>query len=202
MKDLWLATANAKKLKELDRLLEGEGYRLRSIADLPEPIDIVEDGDTFAANAEIKASTLAELTGGLAVGDDSGLSVEALDGRPGIRSARYAGPDATDADRIEKLLGELRERPEAGRRAWFTCSICLSSPDGVVSRFEDHCYGVIAEAPRGVAGFGYDPVFLPDEYADQDPKPSFAELTPAQKDAISHRGRALRQLIEHLQERT
>ncbi len=202
MTDLWIATANPKKRVELERVLAADRYRILTIRDLDEPIDIVEDGDSFAANAAIKATTLAKITGKPTIGDDSGICVDALDGAPGIFSARYAGPGKTDRDRIDKLLAELAERPDAPRTAHFTCHICLAGPDGVIATFEEHCHGTIATEPRGEEGFGYDPVFLPDEFAAETPHPSFAQLRPDQKDEISHRGRALRRLVEYLSTQT
>lgn len=197
MSELWIATSNPKKRRELERLLAD--YSIRTIADLDTPVDIVENGDSFAANAAIKATTLSRITGGLAIGDDSGLCVDGLDGRPGIHSARYAGPAATDQDRIQKLLAELDALADDARRAHFVCHICVARDGDVVATFEQHCHGVIAAEPRGSEGFGYDPVFLPDEYRNHDPAPSFAELTPSRKDSISHRGRALRELVAYLQ---
>ena len=156
---LWIATANPKKRIELDRLLNDTGLEFRTMADLPEPLEIIEDGVTFADNAAIKASVLTSVVGEWAIGDDSGLSVDALDGRPGVLSARYAGPDADDAARNAKLLSELADASSpASRRAHFTCNICLASPEGVLAQFEQHCHGWIADAPRGDGGFGYDPV--------------------------------------------
>lgn len=214
MTTLWIATANDKKRVELERSLAGLDFEIRTLRDAPASIEIVEDGDTFAANAEIKARTLADAVGGLAFGDDSGLCVTALDGAPGIRSARWAGPDATDADRIAKLLDALA--PHADRSAHFTCSLCLADPQGVIARFEDHCHGTIAAGPTGDGGFGYDPVFLPTDQTAESAPPeegerkggpaplggsplrSFAQFSPAEKDAISHRGRALRSLVAFL----
>lgn len=191
MPDLWLATANAKKRKELERILAPRGFRLRTLDELPEPLDIVEDAPDFAGNAAKKAVTLARTVGELALGDDSGLCVDALGGRPGVFSARYAGPGASDADRIEKLLGELAGVPPARRTARFVCSIAVADRSGrVVLAVEETCEGVIREASRGNEGFGYDPVFSPDASPDR----TFAELSPAEKDAFSHRGKALARL--------
>lgn len=198
MTDLWIATGNAKKRVELERLLGGAGYRIRTIADLDTQIEIVEDGDTFAANAAIKALALHLATGKLAVGDDSGLCVDGLDGGPGVYSARYAGPGASDRDRIDKLLGQLGGLPEKARRARFVCHVCVAERGEVVAGFQGECHGRIARQPRGAHGFGYDPVFVPDEFADREPAPTFAELDPDEKDAISHRGIALRSLVAHL----
>lgn len=197
MRELWIASGNRKKSIELERLLRPIGFRIRSLAEAPVPVEIVEDGDTFAANAAAKAIPLARAVGQLAIGDDSGLCVEALGGAPGIHSARWAGPDASDRDRIDKLLAELRG--VADRRAWFECHVCLAAPDGtVLATFAGRCDGLIRTSPRGADGFGYDPLFVAAAFAGLDPEPTFAELSPDQKDAISHRGLALRRLAAFL----
>lgn len=194
-RELWIATGNEKKRVELERLLAGSDVSLRLMAELDQAPELIEDAPDFAGNAEIKASGLARVVGQSAVGDDSGLCVEALDGQPGVRSARWAGPGASDGDRNDKLLRSLAGRPAAERGAYFVCSICLAGPDGrPVARFEGRCAGRILEAPRGEGGFGYDPVFEPQTQ----PGRSFAELSPAEKDRISHRGLALRQLADYL----
>ena len=198
---LWIATGNKKKLVELERLLHPLGLTLRSLADLPEAITIVEDAPTFAGNAAIKARALAGTLapGDLSLGDDSGLCVDALGGRPGVLSARYGGPGRTDAGRVQKLLGELADVPAAQRTARFVCSLAVAAAEGdLVAAIEDTCEGRIASAPSGGGGFGYDPVFVPDAAAGQ----TMAELGAAAKDAISHRGRALRRLAEFLRSRS
>ncbi len=200
---LWIASANQKKRKELERLLAAAGgLELRTMADLAEPLDIVEDRPDFAGNAEVKAVTLARLVGAPALGDDSGLCVDALGGAPGVHSARWAGPDATDRDRIDKLLDELGGRPDRGAR--FVCHLCLAGADGkVLARIEETCEGRILTAPRGEAGFGYDPVFVAEAFQRAgagEIDPSFAELSAEQKDAVSHRGKALRALAAWLAE--
>ncbi|MBI5851285.1 MAG: non-canonical purine NTP pyrophosphatase [Planctomycetes bacterium] len=195
--DLWIASGNRKKRLELERLLGGLGYRIRTLDDAPPGLAFVEDRPDFAGNAEIKATGLARVVHAWALGDDSGLCVDALDGEPGVRSARWAGEHATDADRIGKLLDAMRGRSD--RRARFVCSICLAAPDGsVAARFEDVCEGVILEQPRGTSGFGYDPAFAPLDPAGRALPSSFAELDAEAKDRISHRGRALRRLSSHL----
>jgi len=191
--DLWIATGNPKKLVELDRMLRPLDYRLRMQSEAPSEIHVDEDRPDFAGNAAKKALALAEVVSAPTIADDSGLSVDALGGRPGVRSARYAGADADDRDRIDKLLGELAETPAARRSARFTCSICLVSGDGqILTRLEESCEGIIRNAPKGDEGFGYDPVFVPMEFRHLDT--TFAELSPEQKDTISHRGKALRAL--------
>ena len=175
-----IATHNKHKLQELQRILTPLGIEAIT-ADLSE---VEETGTTFAENACLKAKAACEETGLPAVADDSGLEVDALDGRPGVYSARYAGEDATDAQRIEKLLGELAEVPAEKRTARFVSSICCVFPNGDILRAEGECPGSIAFAPAGEDGFGYDPVFLCGEK-------TFAQMTAAEKDAVSHRGKAL-----------
>lgn len=193
--DLWIATANPKKRHELERLLTPLGCRIRSLDEAPEPVTWDEDRPDFAGNAEVKAVAVARAVGACAIGDDSGLEVRALDGAPGVHSARYAGPDASDADRIDRLLSELGDSGD--RRARFVCHVCLAASDGsVLARFEDTCEGVIRHAPSGEGGFGYDPIFEPATAGDS--ALTFAQLSPEQKDAISHRGKALRRLRDWL----
>lgn len=175
-----IATHNKHKLQELQRILTPLGIEAIT-ADLSE---VEETGTTFAENACLKAKAACEETGLPAVADDSGLEVDALDGRPGVYSARYAGEGATDAQRIEKLLGELAEVPAEKRTARFVSSICCVFPNGDILRAEGECPGFIAFAPAGEDGFGYDPVFLCGEK-------TFAQMTAAEKDAVSHRGKAL-----------
>lgn len=175
-----IATHNKHKLQELQRILTPLGIEAIT-ADLSE---VEEAGTTFAENACLKAKAACEETGLPAVADDSGLEVDALDGRPGVYSARYAGEDATDTQRIEKLLGELAEVPAEKRTARFVSSICCVFPNGDILRAEGECPGSIAFAPAGEDGFGYDPVFLCGEK-------TFAQMTAAEKDAVSHRGKAL-----------
>ena len=175
-----IATHNKHKLQELQRILTPLGIEAVT-ADLSE---VEETGTTFAENACLKAKAACKETGLPAVADDSGLEVDALDGRPGVYSARYAGEGATDAQRIEKLLGELSEVPAEKRGARFISAICCVFPNGDILRAEGDCPGSIAFAPAGEDGFGYDPIFLCGEK-------TFAQMTAAEKDAVSHRGKAL-----------
>lgn len=190
---LLFATGNRGKLRELRQLLADlDELELLCLADLPEPLEIEETGETFAENAELKAREAAALTGLCALADDSGLEVDALDGRPGVRSARYAGEDASDADRIVKLLGELEGVAEAKRTARFRCAIALAKPTGdggseLCALEQGACEGRILEAPQGEGGFGYDPVFFVAELGC-----TFAEAAAEQKNALSHRGEAMR----------
>jgi XTP/dITP diphosphohydrolase len=189
---LIFATRNEHKLREMAEILPG--MELRS---LPLEVEMPpEDGDSFAANALIKARAAHAATGVTALADDSGLEVAALDGRPGIYSARYASEGASGEENLEKLL---REVAAAGgeRRAAYVCAIALVDERGGERVFEGRCEGRLARAPRGAGGFGYDPVFVPEETASGDER-TMAELSPAEKNAISHRGRAARSLAEHL----
>lgn len=192
--ELVIATNNEGKLREFRRLLEPMGVVVLSAKDVLErPFDVDETGDTFAANAELKARALSKATGRAALADDSGLEVDALDGRPGVRSARFAGEHATDSENNRLLLEQLESVPDIDRSARFRCAIALYLPPDVVVIVEAASEGVILREPRGTAGFGYDPLFFVPALGK-----SFAELAASEKDAISHRGRALRKLVETL----
>lgn len=186
-----LATRNAAKLDELRRILDDAGLDIELIgteafADLP---DIPETGTTFAANALIKARAVAAHTGLPAIADDSGLAVDALHGMPGIYSARWAGRHGDDRANLELLLGQLADVPESRRGAAFHCAAAVVMPDGQERFVEGSLEGTVIDAPRGSHGFGYDPVFVP-----RGERRTTAEMTSHEKDAISHRGRALRAL--------
>lgn len=184
-----LATHNLHKVAELARILEGLDVTLRSAHDLALP-DVDETGDTFAANALLKARAAAEATGLPAIADDSGLVVDALDGAPGIYSARYAGPQRDDEDNLALVLARMRG--VAQRQARFVCAAALAGPDCAQVR-EGVLEGELTTEPRGTGGFGYDPILVPLGH-----QRTCAELTPAEKDAISHRGAAFRALREDL----
>jgi XTP/dITP diphosphohydrolase len=195
MTRLLLATRNAHKLREFARL--AGPYALDP---LPDDVELPpEDGETFAANALGKARAAAAATGRVAIADDSGIEAAALDGRPGVYSARYAGPSATDEQNLAKLL---REAP-AGSPLAYVCALAYVDPAiGEERLFEGRCSGTLAAEVRGEGGFGYDPAFLPDDHADGSgvsPR-TMAELSDAEKDAISHRGRAMRALLAWLSE--
>lgn len=194
MFDLVLGTHNAKKLIELRLLLPEDQVKLTSLVELPGAIDVEETGDTFAANAVLKATEQAKLQGRWVLAEDSGLTVDALRGKPGVFSARYAGNHGDDEANNDKLLRELEGVPEEKRGAQFNCFLCLSDPSGQV-RLEEHgqCAGRIATARTGNAGFGYDPLFIIREY-----HRTFGELDLTVKRAISHRSRALRRLVPKL----
>jgi len=191
--ELVLATANPGKVRELRRLIGEWGpVGVRSLADWPRVLLPPEDGETYEANAVLKARAVSQATGLAALADDSGLEVAGLDWGPGVRSARYA---PTDAARIAKLLAALRGKPEAMRAARFVCVVALVWPDGRVETARGECPGRIADAARGEGGFGYDPVFVADELG-----VSFAEASAREKEAVSHRGRAVRALGDVLRE--
>ncbi|MBF0623652.1 MAG: XTP/dITP diphosphatase [Magnetococcales bacterium] len=187
-----LATRNRKKVEEIRRMATGS-LTLLSLNDFPECLEVVEDGATFRANACKKAREVARYTGLTALADDSGLEVDALGGRPGVHSARYAGTGATDRQNLDKLLEELGDRPEDQRTARFVCVLALVDAKGGCRIFDGRVEGRIAFQPRGENGFGYDPVFLP-----EGAPVTFAEMDPGAKDAMSHRGRALAQLASAL----
>ncbi len=186
------ATRNEHKLRELGEILGGVELVALPAGFEPPP----EDGDTFEANALIKARAAHEATGAPAFADDSGIEARALGGAPGVRSARYAGEDATDEENLSKLLREVEAAGE-DRRVAYVCVIAYLDDDGTEYLFEGRCEGELAREPRGGGGFGYDPAFVPDETARADDR-TMAELSPAEKHAISHRGRAARLLARHL----
>ena len=187
---LVLATANPDKARELATLLEGFDVVPRPV-ELP---DVEETEDTLEGNARLKAAAVMAATGEPAVADDTGLEVDALGGRPGVFAARYAGPGATYADNVAKLLGELEGVPPEGRRARFHTVAVALFPDGREIIAEGWVQGTVADGPRGEGGFGYDPVFVPDGGDGR----TFAEMTSREKAAVSHRGRALRALAAQL----
>ena len=193
---LLFATNNLGKLRELRQMLDGAAdLQLLSPGELGLSVDVEETGATFASNAVLKATAAALASGLISLADDSGLEVDALGGAPGIHSARYAGTDATDAQRVAKLLTELDSVPSHRRTARFRCAIALvdpRDPEQVEIR-EGTCEGVITREPRGHRGFGYDPVFYVEELGC-----TFAEASPDDKHRLSHRGRAMRQMAEHL----
>lgn len=187
MQTLVVATHNPGKLKELQALLRDLDWNL---ALMPPELEIAETGDTFAANARLKASQVAQATGHWAIADDSGLEVAALGGAPGVYSARYA---QTDAERIERLLRELGDRPD--RQAQFVCAIAVAQPDGeIVLETTGICPGEILTAPQGEGGFGYDPIFYVPAVG-----MSYAQMPSELKRQWSHRGKAFQALLPRLQ---
>ena len=185
MTKLLIATNNAHKVKELAQILGDLPYTLTNLAQEGIVHEVEETGSTYAENALLKARTYAALSGLLTLADDSGLEVAALDGEPGIRSARYAGEVAANPLRIAKLLHKLAGVPWERRQARFVCVIALVTPQGEEHLFQGDCQGIIALAPKGKQGFGYDPVFYMPEYG-----ATMAELPEAFKNQISHRARA------------
>ena len=188
--EIVVATRNLKKVDEIARMLDGTGIKLLTLDEAdPEGQcpEVVEDAPDFRGNALKKAREVSSCTGRAALADDSGLVVDALGGRPGVFSARYAGEDASDADNTSKLLRELEGMPPDDRSARFVCSLALVLADGKEYVFEGVCEGTISVAPQGRSGFGYDPVFIPEGH-----ERSFAEMSGQEKDSMSHRGRAIR----------
>ena len=191
---LVLGTGNRKKGVELSQLLSPFGFELKTLADFDNAIDVVEDGDSFAANAQKKAQQQALHLGEWVLGEDSGLCVDALDGRPGIYSARYSGDGATDESNNALLLQELAGVPLHKRTAHYVCHMSLSDDQGnVVIDCEDICRGRIIEQPRGEGGFGYDPLFELAEY-----HMTFGEMGVSVKAMLSHRSRAMRRFVPQL----
>jgi XTP/dITP diphosphohydrolase len=187
---LVLATRNLKKLRELEELLDLPDLELVTLDAFPHALDVDEVGDSFAANARLKATLQARQLGEWTLGEDSGLSVEALGGAPGVYSARFAGPRATDEDNNQLLLQRLAGVPQAERTAFYTCHAVIADPTGNVrAEAVGTCRGRMRDQPAGSGGFGYDPLFEIVEY-----HRTFGELAPAVKRAISHRARAIRQL--------
>jgi XTP/dITP diphosphohydrolase len=187
--NLILSTRNEHKVHEIRAILAIPGLVITALTGVPDAPEVEEDGETFEANAIKKARVLAQHTGMWTMADDSGLEVDALDGDPGVRSARYAGEPVDYEANNRKLLNALTG--EANRRARFRCVIALCDPDGEARTVEGRCEGAIAEAARGTGGFGYDPVFIPEGFAR-----TFAEMPAELKNAISHRGLALQAAIE------
>lgn len=190
---LVLATNNQGKLREMAAMLAGYDIEVLSLAGFPQVGEIPEDGDTFIANAVKKATVTAKLTGLTALADDSGLEVDYLDAAPGVRSARFAGAEKSDRANNEKLLQLLAGLPPEKRTARFQCVIAIARPDGAVYTAQGTCEGTITGEPRGDGGFGYDPLFYLPEYGK-----TFAEIDPALKNRISHRGKALAKAQEIL----
>lgn len=186
-----LASRNQKKSGEIRALLAPHGIHVRSVADFPDAQEVVEDGDSFQANAEKKAVQTAKTLGHWAIGEDSGLRVDALNGAPGIYSARFSGADATDESNNQKLLKELANVPDTKRGAEYVCHVAVSAPTGQVClNVEATCRGRITREPSGKNGFGYDPYFQILEL-----HKTFGELAPVVKKHLSHRARAFERLI-------
>ena len=194
---LLIATHNKGKLRELTELMGDIPYQLVSLGDLGIHHDVDETGSTFEENATLKAETYRQLAGVITLADDSGLEVDALGGEPGVRSARYAGPDATDADRVEFLLGKLAGSDPDTWTARFRCVIAIAEPGRATTLYSGSCEGRIVSEPRGENGFGYDPVFEFIEIG-----LTMAELSAERKNRVSHRAEAVRKAARSLRERT
>lgn len=193
---LVLGTGNRKKGLELAALFAGVGLECRTLAEMEDPVTVSEDGRTFAENAALKATEQARHLGRWVLAEDSGLAVDALDGAPGVFSARYSGPDADDASNNRRLLAELGDLPTERRTAGYVCHMTLSDPAGRIrAESEGTCRGRITTAPQGTHGFGYDPLFEIVEY-----HRTFGELGQSVKSILSHRARAARRLIPALME--
>lgn len=193
---LLLATNNKGKVREYKSLLRGIPFEIVTPAERGITTEVSESGKTFEENARLKATTFAKESGLLTLADDSGLEVDALGDEPGIHSARYAGENASDTDRINYLLEKLRDIPQEKRTALFRCVIAIATPDGAVELCSGECPGFITTAPKGKHGFGYDPVFYLPELGK-----TMAELPPEEKNKISHRAKAAgkaRELLKKL----
>jgi XTP/dITP diphosphohydrolase len=191
---LVLASRNREKLAELNELLVGSGLVLVSAADLPDLPEIAEGATSFADNAALKAVTVSKICGKWALGDDSGLVVDTLDGAPGVLSSRYAGSSSTSAENNARLLEALRDVPDARRTAHFACHLAVADPQGAIRlTASGKCHGRILRELRGAGGFGYDPLFWIPEYGR-----TFGELSPTAKNVLSHRARAMYQLLPRL----
>jgi len=192
---LYLASSNRGKLRELAALARAEGFALEPLPGYDRLPKFPENEPSFALNALEKALHYSRHAEGLVVADDSGIVVDALGGRPGVHSARYAGPAATDADNNRKLLEELRDTPEEKRTARYICVLALAQRERVLALFSASCEGRLLEAPRGTGGFGYDPVFFFPPLGT-----TMAELEVAEKNIHSHRGKAFRKLLAYLKQ--
>ncbi|MBI5203945.1 MAG: XTP/dITP diphosphatase [Nitrospirae bacterium] len=193
--EIVFATRNKKKAEEMHRILNGMDMSILTLNDFTGCSEVAEDSDTFEGNAVKKAAAAAKCTNRISVADDSGIEVYALKNAPGVTSARYAGKDATDAENLNKLLSEMKGIPEEKRGARFVCCIALAFPDGNVKTFFGFVEGRIAKKPLGRKGFGYDPVFYPLGH-----DRTFAEMSSKEKDALSHRGEALKKFRDYIKE--
>ncbi|MED5051066.1 XTP/dITP diphosphatase [Anoxybacillus rupiensis] len=191
MKQVIIATKNAGKAREFEALFNEKGMQVKTLLDFPNCPDVEETGDTFAENARLKAEAMAAYFQQMVIADDSGLSIDALDGRPGVYSARYAGEEKDDQANIAKVLKELKGVPFEQRTARFHCTLAIAIPGRPTSIVEGTCEGYIAEEPKGENGFGYDPIF----YVPEKNK-TMAELPKEVKNKISHRADALAKLNE------
>ena len=190
---LVIATRNRKKAEEFGRILEGTGVTIQTLEDFPDCPEVDEDRDTFEGNAIKKAVAILQYTGTASVSDDSGIEVYALDGAPGVKSARYAGDGSSDRANVDKLLAEMKGLPQADRGGRFVCVLALAFPGDRVETFDGIVEGDVTEEPVGKGGFGYDPVFRPKGF-----DRTFGEMNAAEKDALSHRRIALDRMSRYL----
>ncbi len=196
MKELLLATNNKGKVGEMRSMLAGVDVTVMGLDDLPSYTEVPETGETFRENARLKAAGYAQQSGRVALADDSGLEVLALAGRPGVYSARYGGDQLGFNEKMQLILTELEETGNADRSAQFVCSVAIAEPSGeIIFEADGFCSGQIARQPRGLGGFGYDPIFEPDGF-----ELTFGELNSAIKHEISHRAAAFRQIIPFLRD--
>lgn len=195
MKEIIIATKNEGKAKEFKQMLEREGYEVKTLLDFPDIGDIDETGETFEENAIIKAEAVSKKINKIVIADDSGLIVDALNGAPGVYSARYAGEDKDDEANMDKVLEQLAGVPDEKRTARFYCALAVAVPGRKTRTVSGACEGIILNEKRGQHGFGYDPIFFVKEKGK-----TTAEMTPEEKSEISHRGKALRKLEEKLPE--
>lgn len=191
MKEIIIATKNAGKATEFQQMFEPRGFKVLTLLDFPELEDVEETGATFEENATIKAEQISQALGKMVIADDSGLVVDALDGRPGVFSARYAGVAKNDEANIDKVLEELTGVPDNARTARFYCALAIAAPGRQTATVHGTCEGVILHERKGTNGFGYDPIFFSLEESR-----SMAELSSVEKNRISHRGKALNKLNE------
>lgn len=192
---LIIATGNKDKVREIDEILEGTGFKAISMKEAGYDPEIIEDADSFRGNAMIKAQAVHAVceSDDYVMADDSGLCIDALDGAPGIYSSRFCGENSTYEDKFRKIFEMLKDVPEERRTAHFTCAIAVIRPDGSSFTVEEKVEGVLHEMPAGENGFGYDPIFFVPEY-----NMTTAQMEPALKNSISHRGKALRAMVEKL----
>lgn len=193
MKEVLIATNNEGKVRDFEELFKPHGIKVLSLKDLDEPIEVEETGMTFEENAILKAEETAKILGKWVISDDSGLEIDALNGEPGVYSARYAGEPKDDEANIDKALIGLADVPEDSRQAQFRCVLAIAGPNLETKTFAGSCEGTILSERRGDNGFGYDPIFFVPSVGK-----SMAELSPAEKAAISHRGQAMRKFEQEL----
>lgn len=196
MKKIIFATGNEGKLKEIRMILKDLPVEIVSMKEAGCAMDIEENGSTFEENAQIKATTIGKVTGAIVLADDSGLEVDYMDKAPGIYSARFLGEDTSYDVKNQYILDQLKDVPEAQRTARFVCAVAASFPDGTVMTCRETVEGIIAKAPAGAHGFGYDPIFYVPEF-----QCTTAQLDPDQKNEISHRGKALRKMRDMIEDR-